>query len=95
MDTTLITVNQYNGKRYMYIFTTCAAIQANLVKNYWKMEIFPKKVPSVLAFATKYGKWQEWIGGSKCTVLPIILAKHEETSIDQNYSERHAELATL
>ena len=95
MHTSLITVNQYCEKRYMYNFATCAAIQAHLVKSYEKMEIFPKTEPSFLDFTTKYGKWQEWIGGSKCSVLPIILARHEETSIDQKCSDRHAELATL
>ena len=72
----------------MYIFTTCAAILANLVKNKRKMKIFLKKSAIYLYFATKY----VLIGGSQSCSLTFTVLHLKVTSIDLKYYDRHAEL---
>ena len=76
----------------MYIFTTCAAIQANLVKINQKMGMFPaisaicKTLPQNMA----NGKSKQ--GAVRRTCLQVLLAKHEVTSIDLKCCDRHAEI---
>ena len=85
-------IKEHSFPYRLYIFTTCAAIQANLVKINQKMGMFPaisaicKTLPQNMA----NGKSKQWAVRRTC--LQVLLAKHEVTSIDLKCCDRHAEI---
>ena len=78
---------KYHGKRYIYIFTTCAATLANLVKNKWKMETFLKSF--ILCHKICHNRGQLEL---QSYIYSLTFSKWH---LDLEYYDRHAELPKL
>ena len=78
---------KYHGKRYIYIFKTCAAILANFVKNKWKMETFLKCF--ILCHKICHNRGQLEL---QSYIYSLTFSKWH---LDLEYYDRHAELPKL